>query len=182
MRQLDMKRKQTSAWPWLAGLVVLGLAVWAATSLLAPKAEELDTTADAAVEDVLSPAALPMPANPVGITPLRSVDELAPLSQDDVGQRVRAEGEVLATGTAGFWMLAGSDVLRVESGRTVRLGQTVEVQGTLQEEPPERTDQVASEVLSRRPQAEGWNVARGLKLVEEREEASTEGERPGTGS
>jgi hypothetical protein len=180
MRQLDMKRKQTSAWPWLAGLVMLGLVVWATTSLLAPKADEIDETADAAVEVELSPAPLPMPANPIGVTPLRSIQELAPLGQDDVGQRVRAEGEVLATGTEGFWILAGSEVIRVESDRQVRQGQAVEVEGTLREEPPERTDQIASEVLSRRPQSEEWNVARGLKLVEQRDESSTEGPRTGS--
>jgi hypothetical protein len=178
MRQLDMKRKQTSSLPWLAGLVILGLVVWAVTSLLAAAPEEVGPTADAAYEDELTPAPLPMQVNPIGVTPVRDVTELAPLDQEDVGQRLRAEGEVLATGTAGFWMLAGSEVIRVDSEQIVRKGQTVQIQGTLREDDPEMTEQIAAEVLSRSPQPNEWRVVRGVKLVEERDATPAGAETP----
>jgi HAMP domain-containing protein len=170
MRHLDMKTKQTTAWPWLAGLVILGLVVWAATSLLAAPVEELESAGEAAAEEELSPAVLPMPANPIGITPVHDTRELAPLSEDHVGQRVTAEGEVLATGTAGFWILAGSEVIRVDSEQVVRRGQTVRVHGTLRADDPGPTDRIAEEVISRSPMAGDWRVVHGVKLVEEEEE------------
>jgi hypothetical protein len=175
MRQLDMKRKQTSAWPWLAGVVLLGLVVWGVTSLLAPPVDAEGPVSEGSEEE-LAPSALPMPVNPVGITPVRDVRELSPLGQEHLGQRLRAEGEVVATGTDGFWILAGSEVIRVDSEQVVRQGQSVEVQGTLHEDDPARTEQIVSEVLSRRVQAGDWQVVRGVKLVDETERAADQEE------
>jgi hypothetical protein len=174
MAYLDMKRKQITTWPWVAGLMILGLIVWAVTSLLAAPVDEERSATAAVVEEELPPATLPMQVNPIGIVPLRDVRELSPLGTEDVGETVRAEGEILATGTEGFWILAGLEVIRVESEEIVRKGQIVQVHGTLQEDDPERTERVAAEVLSRSPQAGDWRIVRGIKLVADRGPAAGE--------
>lgn len=181
MRHVDMKRRQTTPWPWLAGLVMLGLVVWAVTSLLAAAPEEPAPVADAAEEE-LSPASLPMQVNPIGVSPVRDVSELAPLDEDDIGQRLRAQGEVLATGNGGFWMLALSQVIRVDSEQVVRKGQMVEVHGTLHAQDPRRTEQIAAEVLSRGAQTDGWHVVSSVKLVAEEPEPAASGDRDGEAS
>jgi hypothetical protein len=97
---------------------------------------------------------------------VRGVDELAPLDDQHVGQEVRAEGEVVATGTDGFWMVVDREVIRVDSDRVVRRGDVVRVVGSLHPDDGTRTDRIASEVLDRTPRAHEWRVVRSPKLVE----------------
>jgi hypothetical protein len=168
MRQTDLERKRTSAWPWLAGLAIFGLILWGVTSLLAAPRGEEDAVAATPAEDALGPAPIPIPPAPIrdmGVG--RSIEELSPLGEEDIGEVVRAEGEVVATGVTGFWMVTGAEVIRVDSHRTVRKGEAVTVQGTLRApDGEERTDEIASEVLSRAAAAESREVVRTVKLVE----------------
>jgi hypothetical protein len=169
MRHLDIERKRTTAWPWVAGLAIFAIIAWSVTSLLAA-AEDEPETADAAIaEDTLPPTAIPMPPAPVrDMGAARSVDELTPLSEEHAGEVVTAQGEVVATGSTGFWIMTAGYVLRVDSNEAVRKGETVVVRGIIQlADGEERTDQIAAEVLSRDPGAESWEVVRAVKLVEE---------------
>lgn len=168
MRHIDLERKQTSRWPWVAGVAIFALAAWGATSLLAPADDEEETPAVVTAEDTLAPAAIPAPPAPVrDMSAGRSIEDLSPLTVEHVGEAVRADGEVVATGTSGFWMVAAAQVIRVDSERTVRTGEAVVVHGTLQPASgEERTEQIASEVLTRSAQADSWDVVLAVKLVE----------------
>jgi hypothetical protein len=172
MPYVPIDRKRPTAWPWLAGIAVLAVAIWGATVLLAAPEDDPDTPAALVPEDTLAPSPIPMPPAPIrDMGAGRSIEELIPLSEEHAGEVVRAEGEVVATGTTGFWLVAGGYVLRVDSDRTVRRGESVAVQGVLQPaDEAERTDEIASEVLARDPAAESWEVVRTMKLVESGEQ------------
>lgn len=176
---IDIERKRPATWPWLLGLVVLGFVVYGVTSLLAAADEEDMRVAVPTAADTLPPAAIPTPPNPVVLDRVRSVEELAPLGTEHVGEVIRVEGEVLATGTTGFWILAGLDVLRVDSNRTVRKGEVVTVEGTIEPAAEERTEEIAVEVLSRTPRAEDWGVVESVKLVDSDGEAGPPESTPG---
>jgi hypothetical protein len=167
MRHMHIERKRTTAWPWVAGLAVLAVIAWGVTSLLAAPHDDEEPAGNTVAEEAVEPVPIPLPPNPLSTTPaVRAVQELAPLDLEDVGQEVRAEGEVVATGTDGYWLLDGSEVIRVDSDRLVRKGQIVTVEGVLQaDEDSERTDRIAREVLSRNGLASEWRVARSVKLV-----------------
>ncbi len=167
MQLYDFKSKRVSAWPWLLGLTALALIAWGVTSLLAAPQDELADVDEAALEEELPPTAIPQPPHPAGTSTVaaRDVRQLIPLDIDDAGELVRAEGEVVATGTDGFWMLVDSDVLLVSSARMVRKGERVAVEGVLQETDGERTERIASEVLSRNSQARDWRVVQEVKLA-----------------
>lgn len=170
MARIDVEKKQKSVWPWVAGLVVLVGLGWGITQLLAPPPEP-EEPQPVAIEGANEPAAIPSPADEYGdlgdlTDPNRGLEEIAPLGEEDVGQTLRLSGEVVATGNRSFWIVAGSDVLMVDSERTVRKGDTVQVEGTLREADPEKTDEIASSVISRHPASGEWNVVRVLKLVE----------------
>lgn len=168
MRHIDLERKGTSVWPWVAGLAIFALVLWGVTSLLAASGGEDDTPLFTTAEDTLEPAAIPSPPAPIrDMGAGRSLEELGPLTELHVGELVRAEGEVVATGTTGFWIVTGAAVLRVDSERAVRKGDAVVVQGTLHPaSDEERTDQIAAEVLSRSAESSSWEVVREVKLVE----------------
>jgi hypothetical protein len=167
MRHLNIHKKRRTAWPWAAGVVILGMIVWSVTALLAAPERETVVVTDPAV-DSLPPALIPAPPNPVRSTAIQSLAALSPLDEEDAGHEVRAEGEVVATGTTGFWILVGSEVIRVDSHQMVRRGDTVAVQGRLDPlENVERTDRVAAEVLTRDPRSDQWTVVRSLRLIAE---------------
>lgn len=167
MRRVEsIDRKRTTAWPWAAGAVVLIVVIWGVTTLLAAPPQEEPAVAETWA-DTLEPAAIPQPSQPVRTGPVvRSLEELSPLGEEDVGEVVRVEGEVVATGTGGFWILTGPEVLRVDSEMQARRGEHVIVEGTIRLAEEERTDQVASEVLSRNPRSSGWQAVRAVKLVD----------------
>jgi len=164
---IDIERKRPARWPWIVGLLALGVIAYGSTTLLAAADDEETHVVAPTPADTLPPAAIPAPPNPVILDRVHSAEELAPLGEEDVGETIRVEGEVLATGTTGFWVLAGIEVLRVDSDRSVRKGELVTVEGTLvPAAADERTDEIASEVLSRTPRAEEWGVVRTVKLVD----------------
>lgn len=168
MRRLDVEKKRTTGWPWVLGVGVLALLLWGATILLRADPEPEPPDIGVTAEDTLPPALIPSPsgggAAPQGGT--RSGAEPA-LGEDQIGETVRTQGEVVATGNEAFWILAGSRVLRVDSPRRARSGDTVSVEGTLREADTEMTDRMASEVLSRHPDFDSWTVLRSLRVVEE---------------
>jgi hypothetical protein len=171
MDRTDIERKRKTPWPWLAGLALLVVTLLGISVLLTQDADAEPQVTVPTVEGTYSPAAIPAPPDmdPVltGTDPARDLAEIAPLGEEDVGQMVRLEGQVVATGNEAFWLLAGDRVLRVDSPRRVRKGDTLSVRGTLRPADPRTTDLIASDVLSRHPSSGGWNVVRVLKLVEE---------------
>lgn len=166
MRQIDIRKKRKSRWPWLLGLVILGLAGWGITILLTPDEEPEPEIAVPTVQDTHPPAALPEPPYEQYRAPAgQSLQDLAPLDQADRGETVQFRGIVVATGNDAFWVLAGDQVLRVDSERPARRGDTLQIAGTLVQAEPDATDRM-SPVLERHPDSESWTVVRALKLVE----------------
>jgi hypothetical protein len=166
MQHLNIRRKRRTAWPWALGVVILGMIVWSVTALLAAPEREAVVVEDPA-SDSLPPAAIPAPPNPVRADAIQSLDALSPLDEADAGHEVRAEGEVVATGTTGFWILVGAEVIRVDSDRLVRRGDSVALQGRLEPlETVERTDRVATDVLPRDPRSDQWTIVRSLRLID----------------
>ena len=167
MRNIDIEKKRPSAWPWLAGAAVLALIFWGVTVLLTPDEESGPQVQATTVEDTHPPAAIPEPPRePLSNAPPRALSEFAPLGEEDVGQAVRAEGEVVATGNGSFWLLAGSDVVRIDSDRQARSGDSIAVAGRIRPADPAQADRMRSGVLARKPGSEGWMVVRSLKIVE----------------
>ena len=169
MGKLDIEKKQKSVWPFVAGLVVLALILVGITGLLTEDAEAGPQVTVPTVEDTFPPAAIPAPPDVEpdrGNDAARGLEEVAPLGEEDVGQVVRVEGEVVATGNEAFWILAGNQVVRVESDRVVRKGDTLSVAGTLLQADPAKTDRI-SDVLQRHPGSDAWRVVKAVKLVEE---------------
>lgn len=168
MRRIDVEKKRVTKWPWLLGVVLLVLVVWGATALLRPPAEEEGPDLPVTTADTLPPAAIPSSSGGASAAPrAKSLARLMPLGEEDVGETVRVDGEVVATGNNTFWMLSGSNVLRVDSYRRARRGDSLSVRGVLQLAEEALTDQMATDVLSRDPAAERWTVIRSLKLVDE---------------
>jgi hypothetical protein len=166
-RYREVRRKRPSIWPWLGGVAMVVLIAWGVTGLLAAPGSDEEVPDVVLAEDTLPPAAIPIPPQPVREQErIRGVEDLIPLDDRDVGEEVRAEGEVVATGTDGFWMVVGGEVIRVDSERPVRRGDVVRVLGSLHPTDGERTDRIVSEVLSRSPRAQSWRVVRSPKLVE----------------
>ena len=176
MAKLKVERKRKTAWPLLLGVLVLALVLWAITGLLTEDDDAGPDVTVPTVEDTYPPAAIPAPpdlepAN-TGADAARQVDEVAPLGEEDIGQLIRVAGEVVATGNDAFWILAGDEVVRVESPRVVRKGDTLSIAGTLRQADPSRTNRI-SDVLDRHPAADAWSVVTSVKLVEDDAPAAT---------
>lgn len=176
MQHMDIRKKRRSNWPWLAGVIVFALLAWGVTSLLSADepATDPEAVADSAADDA-APAEIPMPPRAPYTGPSSpTLDELAPLGPGVERKQAHANGEVVATGTDGFWLLAEGRVIRVDSPRHVRRGDTVMVEGTLQAADPDRTDRIVDAVLQRDPSSREWTVVRKLKLVTDSAQAELE--------
>jgi hypothetical protein len=166
MQRVHVRKKRPTILPWVIGFAVLVVVIWSVTSLLAAPQDEDENVVVPAPADTVVPSPIPAPPHPVPGTGAAALESLAPVGEEHVGESVRAEGEVVATGTTGFWMVVGSEMIRVDSGLTVRRGQSVTVDGILAAAEDERTDQIFEEVVSRNPQAENWRVVTSVKLVD----------------
>lgn len=172
MARTDLERKRKTPWPWFVGLAVLALILWGTNALLTEDAETEPGLTVATVEDTNPPAAIPSPPDveptATGTEAARGLEEIAPLGEEDVGQTIRLDGEVVATGNDAFWLLSGGTVLRVDSERRVRTGDSLSIEGTLlRATDPEKTERIEADVLPRRPGSGDWQVLRAIKLVED---------------
>lgn len=166
MRRVDVEKKRAARWPWLLGVVVLGLLVWGITVLLAPPEEpEQPQVADAARAPI-TPSAVPHPPDRGVRSALPALGELAPLDADDVGRSTRAAGEVVATVDGGFWLSTGREVVRVESRHPARQGDSVSVTGTLRDGAGAEGAGVPR-VVERHAERSGGTVVSALRLVDE---------------
>ena len=181
MARTDVEKKRKTAWPVVMGVVILVLAFWGITTLLTEDDDTEPEVTVPTVEDTQPPAAVPAPPDVdpevTGTEASRSGDEVTPLGEEDVGQTVRLDGEVVATGNDAFWLLAGGEVLRVDSRRLVRKGDTVSIAGVLRPADPAKTDKV-SEFLADHPRSSDWSLVREIKLVEDASAASDRLPRP----
>lgn len=169
MGRVDVEKKQKTAAPWFAGAAILAVILLGISALLTWSDDAEPEVTVPTVEDTHPPAAVPAPPDPLtGPTdPARALEEIAPLGEEDIGQTVRLDGSVVATGNAAFWLLTGDRVVRVDSPRRVRKADSLSVRGTLRAADPSTTDLIASDVLSRHPESDGWRVVRAIKLVED---------------
>lgn len=170
MRRIDVEKKRTTRWPWLLGLGILVLVVWGVTVLSRAPVEEEPVPAGVTTPDTLPPALIPSRT-----IPSRDAEQqprLGSLDEGDIGQMTRVQGEVVATADDAFWVLSGSHVLRVDSDRRARRGDSIDVEGAVRATDGAMTDRMASEVMSRNADFESWTLIRSFKLVEERDLAN----------
>ncbi len=169
MPRIDVEKKRATRWPWLLGLGLLALVFWGVTVLSRAPVEEEPVPAGITTPDTLPPALIP--SNPATAAPqaTQQPPRVGSLDEGDIGRVTRVEGEVVATGDDVFWVLSGSHVLRVDSDRRARRGDSIAVEGTVRSTDGAMTDRMASEVMSRNADFESWTLIRSLKLVEERD-------------
>lgn len=140
MADLNIVRKQgPTLWPWLIGLVVLGLLIWGIAELVNTDRDNQtmeEADADGSVATAVAPgAAAPPPAAQPDLTPA-PLAALEPLGTQDVGQQVSATGQVLTSAAdGGFWLRTENRaVIWVRSPQRVKPGEQVqEMTGTLQQ-------------------------------------------------
>lgn len=177
MADINVERKGPSIWPWIIGLLVLALLIWAIAEMV-----DTDQAEVAGVEQVEEPvAAVPTPA-PVTPAPGTDLSELMPLGADDAGQMVNVEGQVVGQPTdQGFWVMTvvngqphaifAQAPARTTDGQMlqtqdVRQGQSVQLAGTLQQAQTEQiTGWIEQGQLEQQPSYEQWTVVRELILT-----------------
>lgn len=168
MRHIDVDRKRAGRWPWVLGLGILVLVVWGVTILLRPPVESEAPAVGTTAADTLPPAMIPSETDePATGGASGAAEDTISLGEERLGETVRVQGEVVATGNDAFWILIDSRVLRVDSPRRARRGDTLAVRGTLREADAATTDRLASTVMSRHPEFDSWTIVRVIKLVEE---------------
>lgn len=158
MADINIERKRPSIWPWVVGLLVLALLIWAIAEMV-----DTDRTQEVAEgEAPVPPAAVPTPQAPG--TEVTELTALAPLGPEDRGRRVRARGQVVAQRVDdGFWLLTDQDeLLFVVSEQRPSAGETLEVVGMLEPSSEEEADRRLQEARVR--PAAGWKVHRDLRL------------------
>lgn len=150
MADINVERKGPSIWPWIIGLLVLALLIWAIAEMV-----DTDDVRDVAeVEEVQEPpAAVPAP------TPTRpraavELEDLMPFGAEDYGQLVMVDGSVVGTPIAdGVWILANDNQavfvqtpVRTEAGQVLQgddltAGRRVaDVVGVVREARPEQAE------------------------------------------
>lgn len=167
MKRIDVEKKRPTRWPWVLGVGILALVLWGVTVLSRAPVEEVVRPAGITTPDTLPPALIP--SRPAAIRPPGqdvAGRDISDFDEDDIGESARVAGEVVATGDDVFWILSGSQVLRIDSQRRVRRGDSMSVEGTLRAADGETTDRMASEVMSRHDDFDSWTIVRSLKLVD----------------
>ena len=162
MRRVDIRKKQPTSWPWLAGAALLGLVGWGVTELLAPPSEEAGPEIGTTVADTQPPAAIPL----VGRQPFYPPDrpglvDLAPLGPEDAGESVRVHGQVVAADETGYWAADGGLLVRVSAASPVRPGDVVSADGRLRAADLTPPADLPEDSAGATP----WTVVRELELV-----------------
>ncbi len=153
MAEIRIERKRgPSIWPWVIGLIVLALLIWAIAELVNTDRDNKTMAvadsagvpeANAAAPGAMAPStpgAQPAPA-PGTVAPateqpgVGDLGALLPLGVQDVGQTVSTGGTVLSQPAhGGFWLKSDANpVIWVESNLKVKPGQQVpQLTGTLE--------------------------------------------------
>lgn len=179
MADINVERKGPSIWPWIIGLLVLALLIWAIAEMVDTDEEQV-----AQVEEVQEPVAVAPTPTPAPVTPEGEAVELttlAPLGSDDVGRTVRVQGEVIGQPTdQGIWIqtqingqphaIFAQTPVQTEGGQmldatTVRSGQTIVAIATLQQAPSDQaTTWIEESQLRQEPDFQRMNVHQDLML------------------
>ncbi len=186
MAEIRIERKRgPSPWPWLIGLVVLALLIWAIAELvntdrdnetMAAADEANAPAANAAPPGAMAPStpgAQPPPPGTVAPATERggvaALGELMPLGAQDAGQTVTAGGTVLSRPAhGGFWLKSDANaVLWVKSDLKVKSGQQIpELSGALEQAPPGAAAQWLqdTDVPAEGTKEPGWQLTTDLYL------------------
>lgn len=158
MADINVERKGPSIWPWIVGLLVLALLIWAIAEMVDRGDGEMDTVAEREETGVVPPA-VPAPGAAAG--QVRSYEELAPLGPEDRGEVVTISGVVMGQRASdGFWLRAANgDVIYIVSERTVQPDQQLRVQGVVEQSQPDQATQRAEQAqLRQHPQFDQGRV------------------------
>ena len=180
MADINVERKGPSIWPWIIGLLVLALLIWAIAEMV-----DTDEGRVAGVEQVEEPvAAVP---TPTPVTPEAEMgaavdlETLSPLGSDDIGRMARVEGKVIGQPIdQGFWVQTAlngeehaifvqtpahtADGLMLQT-QDVKTGQNVNVMGTLTQASPAQASQWAEQAkLTQESNYQQMNVHQDLML------------------
>lgn len=165
MADINVERKGPSIWPWVIGLLVLALLIWAIAEMVDTD-EAVDEVAEVeAVEE--PPAAMPEPGMEEEAEAVE-IETLMPLGPEDAGMRAEIEGTVVGEPVQdGFWVATQDNtVLFVRSDQQVESGQDIdELTGTIATAPEQRVTDWAD--MARLSEAEGfdeWDVQGELYL------------------
>lgn len=161
MADINVERKSPSIWPWIVGLLVLALLIWAIAELVDTD-EEREIAEIEEVEE--APGALPAPIPEVPTEGGMSLGELEPLGAEDIGSSVQVSGQVVGQPTSdGFWLLTDTDdVLFVMSAQQVTTGEQVRVSAVLETSSAAESSRWLEHAKLK--QAEGWELHRDLHL------------------
>jgi hypothetical protein len=156
MADINVERKRPSIWPWIVGLLVLALLIWAI-------AEMVDRDDVARVDPAEEPA-VPAPQPAVPHEAPVDLEQIAPLGSDDLGRMVNVSGSVVGQPLDnGFWVLTDQDrVVFIQTDRPVVTGEHVQVTGMVEQNTHEQSEQWFDEAGLR--EAVGWNVERSMHL------------------
>lgn len=163
MADINVERKGPSVWPWIIGLLVLALLIWAIAEMV-----DTDETQVAEVEEVEpagAPAAVPAPTVEPGAAQAVELGTLMPLGTEDAGRTVTTRGTVVGQPIEeGYWILTDQDaVLFVVTEEKRNSGESVHVTGRLA---PATGDRVRTwrERANLRPAA-GWTIHEDLFIA-----------------
>ncbi|HEX7091247.1 MAG TPA: hypothetical protein VF192_13985 [Longimicrobiales bacterium] len=163
MADINVERKGPSVWPWIIGLLVLALLIWAIAEMV-----DTDETQVAEVEEVepaTQPAAVPAPTTQPETAQPVDLRMLMPLGADDAGRTISTRGTVVGQPTSnGHWILTDQDiVLFVVTDQRPSSGASVQVTGRLT---PATADQIRTwrEQANLQPSA-GWTVQEDLFIA-----------------
>jgi hypothetical protein len=103
MASVSLNRRRTTLWPWLAGLALLGLLIWAIGAML-----DLDGLRSAASGDTEASTTTASTAD----QPVVSITEILPLGPEDRGRRVELRGSVIGEPIGeGVWIRFGDEAI-----------------------------------------------------------------------
>jgi len=194
MADINVERKGPSIWPWIIGLLVLALLIWAIAEMVDTDEERVAGTET--VEQVEEPAAA-VPA-PTPITPEGAPVELRtllPLGADDIGRTVLIEGQIVGQPTnEGFWIATEvngeAHALFVQTpamtrdGRMlqtteIQTGRDVQIMGTLQQAPSGKASTwIQQSQLQQEPDYQRWSVHEDIMVTSP--QTGQPGMQPGT--
>lgn len=176
MADINVERKGPSIWPWVIGLLVLALLIWAIAEMV--DTDEPAQVAEQPVEEVVEPpAAVPEPGTTAEIA---EFDELLPIGVEDTGRQVIVEGEIVGQPQSdGFWVNMENDhVIWVQAPAiseerqpidvaTLETGQTIDVLGTVEELPGDQAQALIENAqLRNEDDFADWNVHSGFMITQ----------------
>ena len=171
MADINVERKGPSIWPWIIGLLVLALLIWAIAEMVDTDQPEVATVERVEQEPAAVPAPVPAEPQPGAAADIGTV---LPLGADDVGRQVMVSGTVVGQPTQdGFWIQptsAQNEVFFVRSpahtstgqpldASSLSSGQQVSIMGTIEQASASQVNTwIEQSQLRSASGFENWNV------------------------